>query len=67
MKVKEAIKELEISPEDTIFIRQYNKVGEDIYIVQDLDKSILNKKIKLIQGNYGGKEYGYCCYRFILV
>ena len=66
MKVKEAIVELKLEPEDRIFIHYYGKVGDETCLIQDLDKNILKKKIKKIYGNYGGKAYGYSCYRFIL-
>lgn len=66
MKVEEAIKTLELTPEDRVFIHYYGKADDETYLIQDLDKDILKKKIKLIQGNWGGVTYGYGCYRFIL-
>lgn len=66
MKVKEFIKENKLEPDEIIFIRIYQKTTEEKFAVENIPAKYMNSKIKLIQGNYGGREYDYSCYRLIL-
>lgn len=66
MKVIEMIESLGLSPDDKIFVRHYRKDGEEELLVQDLDDSLLKKKVKYVQHHYGGKQNNYNCYRLIL-
>lgn len=68
MKLEQLIKELELMPEDKIFIRQYKKDGEKEFLVEDLkdENRLLKRKVKYLQHHYGGKQNNYNCYRFIL-
>lgn len=66
MKLKEVIKSLQLNPEDRIFIRRYQKDDEEVIQIQDIDKATLNRKVKIAQHYYGGMEYAYNCWRFIL-
>lgn len=65
IKLKEIIKDLELNDDDDVVIHLY---GNDDVITEvgNIDCKLLNKKIKLIQKNAGGTEYGYKLYRFIL-
>ena len=67
MKLKDAIKEIGLQDDDTVFIHIYGKVNIDRkFTVGELDSMLLKKKVRLIQGNFGGMEHDYKCYRFIL-
>lgn len=65
MKLKAAIEELGLSDEDTIFIYLQGKIDNGMK-VSEVTPSILNKSVRVIHKNFGGQEYGYRCYRFIL-
>ena len=64
-KLKTAIKELGISDDDTVFIWLQGKIDAAIK-VSEITPPILNKPVRVIHKNFGGQEYEYSCYRFIL-
>lgn len=67
MKLKDAINELGLAPNEDIFVHIYGKNEDDIiYKVQDVDSKLLKRIVKVVHKNYGGIEYNYRCYRFIL-
>lgn len=68
MTIGHLIKQLELMPEDKIFIRRYRRDGEKELCVQDLseDDKLMKSKVKYLQHHYGGKQNDYNCYRFIL-
>lgn len=65
IKLKEIIEEFDFNDDDEVIIHLYGNV-DVITEVGNIDCKLLNKKIKLIQKNAGGTEYGYKLYRFIL-
>lgn len=63
----EAIKMMELSNNDEIFIHTQNKADDTFCSkVDELNSDLLKKNVVLIQGNYGGMEHNYGCYLFIL-
>lgn len=67
VSLKKAIKELNLKPDDTIFIHRYKKTNEDLPVsVKDVDSKLLSKDVKVIMKNYGGIDYNYSCYKFVL-
>lgn len=70
MSISLAIKELNLSSDDVVFIHKYStSMKEDKkYTVEELllDTELLKKKIMLVNKNYGGVEYNYSAWLFII-
>lgn len=52
VKLKEAIQEQDLSPEDIIYIHRHNVLGDEKYLVKDIENSLLNKKVITINQHY---------------
>lgn len=68
MKLREAIKLLDLLPDEEIFIHIYQKndFANGLIAVKDVSKKDLKRETINIQRNHGGTEYGYCHYQFIV-
>lgn len=66
--LREAIEKLEIAEDDTVFIHIIHgrDIADEPCIVKELDKGTLRRKVRCVHGNYGGQEYNYGCFRFLL-
>ena len=67
MKLRQAIKEMDLAKDDAVFIHTYGKDdGGEPVAVSDISSTSLRKEVILVQPNHGGQEYGYRLYKFIV-
>ena len=67
IKLKDAIQELELPQSEEVFIHIYLKPDKEyVTTVFELDDKTLNRRVLKIQSRFGGQDYGYSKYRFIL-
>lgn len=65
MTVKEFLEEYCFADNDTVFLCQLGKRKTVEYVVSEIPRKLLNKRLSYVQAHFGGKEHDYDSYRLI--
>lgn len=65
ISIREFIKKYDLSDETTVFILRLGARKTEEYLVKEIPKKLLGKKLTIVQPNRGGKAHKYGCYLLI--
>jgi len=66
IKLKDALIESKLSPEDIVYIHKHNVYGDEKYLVKDIENNILNKKVMGINQHYNSELRASDGFRFMI-
>lgn len=66
IKLKDALNESKLSPEDIVYIHKHNIYGDEKYLVKDIENNVLNKKVIAINQHYDNELRDSDGFRFII-